>query len=163
MGKLQEIDVVWNEELHLYTIKDWVENAVDDFILENTSVQQQTLDVSTGTFITENIPVEKIESDALYSIMWKKRTILNNRAKEIATKRKQAVAIMVNGFIAYCKMLESKISDASDSITRMLNEYKPKEQKPTKTIYKLVIKTESLDVKKKLEKIALKYGAEVSE
>ena len=160
---IKDLEVGWNNELHVYQFKELLNNAVDNFIKENTSIENSILDVKNGTFKTTYTPVKKIDSDELYKIMWKKRTILNNRAKDIAKKRKQAVAIMVNGFVSQCKEIETKIIDASENITKMLNEYKPREQSKPTTIYKLVIKTDSLEVKKKLENIALDNGAEVSE
>lgn len=161
--KLNALSIVWDKDSHLYKIANDVVEEVKKFIEENTSIEVQNLNATTGEIEISYEKIEKIDNDNLNKIVWKKRTNLNNKKKEIETKRKQAVAIMINGFVDYCKALESQLDQASKSLTAMINEYKPKDETQKAVTYKLVIKTDSLFVKKKLEEIALQMGAEVSE
>ena len=158
----KNLEIVWNDEKHLYQIAQDVEREVDEFINRCLCKEVSVIN-SNGEIEKELIPFEKIEDDETKKMVWKKRTELNKKSKEIADTRKKCVAIMINGFVDYCKGIESKINSASSKLTAMLDEYEPKEEKVKPTIYKLVIKTESLSTKKKIEEIALSMGCEVSE
>lgn len=159
--EINQIEVVWNNDLHLYQIDGVEQKVIDDFILKNTSKEIATLDTQTGAFITTYEPIVKIENDADNKLVWKLRTNLNKKKKEIETKRKQAVAIMINNFVNYCKGIENQIDLASKNLTRLLNEYKPKEIKETKKYFTIKITSDNFGAIQKLEGIAMSMGLEV--
>ena len=164
--KLNALSIVWNDKSHQYEIANDVVSEVERFIQENTCIEVQTLNAETGKFDISYEKIEKIDSDTLNKIVWKKRTNINNKKKEIEGKRKQCVAIMINDFVDYCKVLESQLDTASNALTALINDYKSRgvvEETHKATVYKLTIKTESLSAKEKIMKYAQKLGCEVKE
>ena len=157
----KKFELVWNKDKHVYEIATEVEKELNDFI--SKCLCREVSVIENGEVKADLIPFDKIEDDETKKMVWKKRTELNKKAKEIADTRKKCVAIMINGFVEVCKSMESRITEASNQLTKLLDEYEPKEVKEKPIVYKLVIKTESLSTKKKIEEIALSMGCEVSE
>ena len=154
--------VQWNNELHIYEIADTNQEALDEFIMKNTSREISTLNALTGEFITTYEPILKIENEADNKLVWKLRRNLNAKKKEIDTKRKQAVAIMINNFVDYCKGLSSQLDSASKMLTKMLNDYKPKkveEQETTEKVVSITITTTNAELVGKIIELAKDNGA----
>lgn len=153
--------VVWNNDLHIYELTNENEIQLQDFIKRNTSREISTLNVATGVMETTYEPIEKIENESDNKLVWKLRRNLNAKKKEIETKRKQAVAIMINDFVACCKTMEKEIDDASKRLTTMLNEYKPKETAEKQKYFVLKVASNNMGLIQKLEGIAMSMGLEV--
>ena len=155
--------VKWNEELHLYELVEENEQALQDFILKNTSREILTLDIQTGKMVATYEPIEKIESEADNKLVWKLRKALNAKKREIDAKRKQAVAIMINNFVDYCKGLTTPLDEASKKLTRLINEYKAslasETETPTEKNYTITIKTTNAELVKQIEDLVYNAGA----
>ena len=79
-------------------------------------------------------------TDDDYKILWKHRTEINGLKNDIASARKQTVAVMISPLTTTCLELEKKLQDVSDRLTDELNAFKPKEEKPkTKSVITIVL------------------------
>lgn len=161
--QMTKIAVVWDKKDHIYKIEGSAQAEIDKFILANTCIEEAQIDAKTGKFVSKYIDIEKITDDEMYKVVYKKRTNLNNKSKEIAKKRKMAVAIMINDFQNYCKEIESQLDCASDKLTALLNEYKPKEKTVKPPVYELKIKTTDIKLYEKVKQFALDIGLKVEE
>lgn len=101
-----------------------------------------------------------IETEEDYKRVWQARTQLNTLIKDLATKRKQMEAIVLNTFKPTCVAVEKYGAGVSEEMTKNLNAFKPKEQK-TK-MFSITIKCEDLKVIKKFESMALKYNCQIT-
>ena len=79
-------------------------------------------------------------TDDDYKTLWKHRTEINGLKNDIASARKQTVAVMISPLTTTCLELEKKLQDVSDRLTDELNAFKPKEEKPkTKSVITIVL------------------------
>ena len=115
-----------------------------------------------NSFIAERLNEDMvIENDDDYKFLWKCRTEINNKAREISSTRKQAVKVITGKFEADCKALEKQLITASNIITEKLKKYKADDGE--KTRYKLTLVLDSKNGFEKLKKMALQFGAEIKE
>lgn len=154
--------VKWNDELHIYELADENKEALENFIIANTSREVMSLNTQEGVMEVKYEPIEKIESEADNKLVWKLRKNLNAKKKEIDTKRKQAVAIMVNDFIDNCKSYTTPLDEASKKLTALINEYKASkvgEEAQAEKKYTITIKTTNAELVKQIEDLAYQNGA----
>ena len=115
-----------------------------------------------NSFIAERLNEDmKIENDDDFKYIWKCRTEINNKAKEISDTRKQAIKVITGKFEQDCKALEKQLSIASNMLTEKLMAYKPKDEPRTK--YKLTVVLDNKNGFEKLKKLAQQFGAEIKE
>jgi len=68
-----------------------------------------------------------IVDDNTLSIARKRRTIINNKLKEIQSFRKQINGVVMGNFNKMSLTIEKQLSEESDRITALMLAYKPKE------------------------------------
>lgn len=101
-----------------------------------------------------------LQSDDDYKTLYECRTEINKIAKDVASLRKQMVQAVTGQFQIECKTIEKACAEATNEMTERLNAYKPRTRE--RSVFKLTIKTTDLKVLDKLEKLAKKYGCEVT-
>jgi hypothetical protein len=132
----------WDEEKKTYALTK--ENSVEVAIKNIENLQLKNL---------------VILNDDDYDTLYDSRTEINKVAKEIASLRKQMVMAVTGQFQIECKTIEKACKNATDEMTERLYAYKPRTRE--KTVFKLTIKVDNPSALSKIEKYALKYGAEV--
>ena len=68
----KNLEIVWNDEKHLYQIAQDVEREVDEFINRCLCKEVSVIN-SNGEIEKELIPFEKIEDDETKKMVWKKQ------------------------------------------------------------------------------------------
>ena len=135
---MEKLEITYNNETHKWDIE--LENAlkkVKEFIAQYEH------------------PELVIQNDLDYKTLWKNRTELNNKAKEISQVRKQAVRTITGDFERSCKTLEKEIVAAATRMTEKLLAYKPREENET---YILTFKTTDKKTYEKLKGIILGHN-----
>lgn len=109
----------------------------------------------------ENLQLKNLvlQNDDDYKALYDCRTEINKIAKDVATLRKQMVMAVTGQFQIECKTIEKMCQEATNEMTERLNAYRPRTRE--KTMFKLTIKTSDPSALAKIEKYALKFGAEV--
>lgn len=97
-----------------------------------------------------------IQNDLDYKLIYKNRTDINNKVKEIASIRKQAIKSITGDFEKACKTLESELINAANRMTTRLNEYKPKVKGDD--IYVMTFSTNDKKAYEKVKAYILKYN-----
>ena len=133
---MNELVIDYNKETHQYEIVS--ENALENCQEFIKLYEQANLVIS---------------NDDDYKFLYKNRTIINNKVKEIKETRKQACKTITGNFEKSCKELEKELEQASNRITKRLEEYKPRE---TNEVYVLTIKTTKLSSFRKIMSFAEK-------
>lgn len=93
----------------------------------------KTLNEIVDEFIAKHDVNIIIQDDLELSMVRKHRTEINNLKNDIENARKQTTAVVVNPLANACKPLVDKLQECSERLSKIMETYKPKEEKQKTT------------------------------